>query len=219
MPPAKGPRAPRMGDYAALSARAVQPRHDPGRNGRQQWGPSRAEPGSASGPQRPGLASRACWAQRAVAGDACSAATRPGRTGLAIGVDIGGTKVAAGVVDSGGADPEPGEAVHARQRSPGRGASHRGTGRGAGRRPPDPVGGDRRRRLDGPRRRHGAVQSAPGLAQRAVAGKPAAAAAPAGAADQRRRRGGLGRMALRRRPGTRTGSSASPWAPASAGPW
>ena len=61
--------------------------------------------------------------------------------------------------------------------------------------------GDRRRRLDGPRRRHSPVQSAPGLAQRAAAGQPAAAAAPPGAAGQRRRRGGLGRMALRRRPG------------------
>ena len=38
--------------------------------------------------------------------------SRLGRKGLAIGIDIGGTKVAAGVVDAGRADPQPGEALH-----------------------------------------------------------------------------------------------------------
>ena len=79
-------------------------------------------PGQQPGPYR----RTAAWRRRTLAGAAAGPAgqgfrehLRLGRKGLAIGMDIGGTKVAAGVVDAEGRILARGQAVHSRAATPG----------------------------------------------------------------------------------------------------
>ncbi len=179
-------------------------------------------PGQQPGPYR----RTAAWRRRTLPGVAAAPAAqgfrehlRLGRKGLAIGIDIGGTKVAAGVVDAEGRilgqakrstpgnDPRAVEQVIVELVEE-LGAGHRIWSVG--------IGAAGWMDLDG-----GTVLFSPHLAWRneplrdnlqRLLRRP-------GAADQRRRRRRLGGVALRRRAGRETAWSASPWAPESAVPW
>ncbi len=120
-----------------------------------------------------------------------------------IGIDIGGTKVAGGVVDVDGRILERGRReTPDRSKSP---AGRRGHDRRPGRRAGQPPRHRRRRhRRRGVRGRgpgHGALRPAPVLAQRAAARRHPSAAPAAGRRRERRQRRAVGRVAVRRGPG------------------
>ena len=135
--------------------------------------------------------------------------------GLTIGVDIGGTKIAAGVVDEEGTFSRPQGADSADRRrasstpSPPRYAAASAGHEIDGRR-------HRRRRIRRRQARHGPLRAEHRLAPRAAQGQGRAARRPAGRRRERRQRRRLGRVQVRRRHRATTTSSASRSAPASA---
>ncbi len=123
---------------------------------------------------------------------------------LAIGIDIGGTKVAGGIVDADGRvlarsrrDTPHRSTSPARRRGHHRLARRRAAGRDRRR---DHGGRHRGRRVRGHRPRHRGLRTAPVVAQRAAARGPRRAGVAADLRRQRRQRRRVGRAPLRRRP-------------------
>ena len=120
---------------------------------------------------------------------------------LACGIDVGGTKIAGGVVDEDGKVVEElrvespatdAEAIEEAIAGLVARAARAGTTIDRRRR--------RRRRLRRQRPRHGAVRPEPRLARRGPQGRARGAGRPAGGDRERRQRRGLGRVPVRRRP-------------------
>ena len=120
---------------------------------------------------------------------------------LAIGIDVGGTKIAGGVVDEAGSDPRGA----ARRVAGDRRARHRGRDREAGHRAGAPgtaieaVGVGAAGYIDKARVRR-PVRPQPGVARPRPQGRPRVDAGPARRRRERRQRRGLGRVPVRRRP-------------------
>ena len=139
---------------------------------------------------------------------------------LTCGIDVGGTKIAGGVVDEqrqrarAAAGRVAGRRTPRRSRTPSPGWSRR-----LARRHDDRGGRRRRGRLRRQRALHGAVRAQPRLARRRPRGRARGAGRPAGRDRERRQRRRVGRVPLRRRRTTSTTCCWSPSAPASAAGW
>ena len=125
-----------------------------------------------------------------------------GHMGLTIGVDIGGTKIAAGVVDEEGTILGHAQGADSADRRRHR-RRDRAAVSGARRRAPDRGRRHRRRRIRRRQAGHGPLRAEHRLAPRTAQGQGRAARRPAGRRGERRQRRGLGRVQVRRRPGPR----------------
>ena len=231
----RGPRArrrrPRLGRPCVPRVALARVPVVPGLPDRRRAArPGGGRPGRRRGLRRGRRARRAARLGRAPAAAPAAAGRRPAAprsrsrwtrrpVRLAIGVDIGGTKVAAGRGRRGRPACWRWSAGRPRGDVAGTEDAIAELGGRAGRPVRRGRGRHRRGRLDRQRPGHRAVLAAPGLAGRAAAGRAGRPDRAAGHGGERRQRGRLGRVPVRRRARRAGGLHASRSAPGSAAAW